>query len=75
MDVQFNTADELKRWLLEDRKVNKTLLADHAVTLFKREFITTTSLLGISSDDLKAVGLPIPVAQELHNKLLKQKET
>ena len=74
MDVQFNTADELKAWLLEDRNVNETVLGVHAVALFECGFITKTSFLDVSSEDLKAVGLPIPVAQELHNKLLKQQQ-
>lgn len=73
MDEEFSTADELKAWLLE-RKVNEKLLGNHAVALFEHGFITKTSLLGISSDDLKAVGLSIPVAQEMHNKLEQQQQ-
>jgi len=37
--------------------------------LYAAGFDCPSALVGISSDDLKASGLPIPLAQSLRNKL------
>jgi hypothetical protein len=58
----------LEAWLIsKDVPAAKAEVA--AKKLYAAGFDCPSALVGISSDDLKASGLPIPLAQSLRNKL------
>jgi hypothetical protein len=54
--------------------VPETKATAAAVTLFDKAFDSPSTLLGISSADLQASGLAIPLAQLLSNKLKPQQQ-
>ena len=65
---KFTSEDELVEWL-KGRGLAEEDASAAAQVLYPESFDEPDSLLGISSDDLKSVGLSIPLAMKLRNKL------
>lgn len=72
-ETEFETKEQLEAWLREDRKVHPRMATPAADMLFPDFFLPST-LLGQSSDSLRAVGLSIPMAQHLSAKLERQQQ-
>ncbi|KAG7341278.1 hypothetical protein IV203_023229 [Nitzschia inconspicua] len=70
-DKDFTSPDELQQWI-ENKGVSPKKAAQTAATLFKHGFDSPSTLIGISSANLQQVGIPVPVAQSLSNKLKRQ---
>ena len=67
-EEKFQDAAALEAWL-KGKDVDPEKAAAVSQVLFDKEYDFPSTLIGISSDDLKAIGLTIPVAQMLSNKL------
>mmetsp|Transcript_13595 Transcript_13595/g.29850 ORF Transcript_13595/g.29850 Transcript_13595/m.29850 type:complete len:315 (+) Transcript_13595:94-1038(+) len=68
-DKKFRSKSELEEWL-KARGIDEDDVRQAAETLFAHGFNKPSTLWGISSDDLKEVGLSIPVARHFSNKLI-----
>ena len=69
-DDEFQTAQDLHQWLVQERKVNKNILGENASLLFEKGYITKGSLLNITVEELREdAGIKGPLARELCNKL------
>ena len=69
-DKKFASSNELIDWL-KSQGVAEGDARAAALVLFP-DFDEPDALFGISSDDLKSVGLSIPLAMKLSNKLSQQ---
>ena len=67
-DAKFESKDELQTWL-SSRGIDEEDAGTAASALFTYGFKKQSTLLGISSDYLLRVGLDVPLAMELSNKL------
>jgi len=73
-EEEFVNEAALEAWLIsKDVPAAKAEVA--AKKLYATGFDCPSALVGISSDDLKASGLPIPLAQSLKNKLATQQQS
>ncbi|KAL3931283.1 MAG: hypothetical protein SGARI_004247 [Bacillariaceae sp.] len=72
-EEQFEDAAALEAWLVS-RGVLQNKAKDAAGILFTKGFDSPSSLIGISSGDLKESGLSIPTAQTLSNKLREEEQ-
>lgn len=67
-DAKFESKDALQTWL-RSRGIDEENADAAAAKLFTEGFKNQSTLLGISSDLLLRVGLNVPLAMELSNKL------
>jgi hypothetical protein len=72
-EEKFQNAAALEAWLI-GKDVDEEDVAAAADKLFTKGFNKPSTLIGISSDDLNASGLTIPVAQTLSNKLKERQQ-
>jgi hypothetical protein len=72
-EEKFECKDEHEIWL-RNRGVHADDAGPVASKLFANDFNNSLRLLGISSDDLQKVGLGIPLARELSNRLMIQQQ-
>lgn len=70
---EFKSKEDLESWLRDARRVNSKYLGNNISILYGDGsgdyFITKGSLLGIKVDELERVGIKLPAARELSNKL------
>jgi hypothetical protein len=73
-EVKFQDAAALEAWLVETKGVDPAHAAAVFQVLFDAGFDLPSTLIGISSADLRDYEIPIPRAKHLSNKLAKDQQ-
>jgi hypothetical protein len=73
-EEKFQDAAALEAWLVNTKGVDKDDIADAATKLFLKGFNKPSTLIGISSAELREYEIPIPRAKHLSNKLAKDQQ-
>ena len=74
MEKEFKTAEDVQKWLSEDRNVPASVTVAVASTLFEGGCVYPSSLLNIQREDLGSLGISPPRRNVLFNKLQQQQQ-